>query len=129
MSDEELRDSINLIAQKIVEIEDAAKKKLNYVNSRLSKDYDDKIKQVEEALEKNQYKLIEINKKLEFLSSNKKELEPMIKKLEKQRKKLRKEKKIVLDKKIKAIKDEKKSKMKEVNKKIKIIEKELKKTN
>jgi len=129
MSDEELRDSINLIAQKIVEIEDAAKKKMNYVRNRLSKDYDDKIRQIEEVLEKNQYKLTEINKKLEFLSSNKKELEPMIKSLEKKRKTLRKEKQTVLDKKIKAIRDEKKSKMKEINKKIKIIEKELKNTN
>lgn len=127
MSDEELRDSINIIAQKIVEIEDVAKKKLDYVKNRLSQEFDEKIKEVEAKLESKQFELAEVNEKLKYLGTKKNELNPIVKSLEKQRKRLRKEMESSVKAKVKAIENEKKIKMKELDKEIRIIEKELKK--
>ncbi len=127
MSDEELRDHINIIAQKIVEIEDAAKKKLEYVKNRLSEDFNLKINEIEAKLESNRFILVEINEKINGLNLKKNEIEPIIKNLEKERKQLRSHKEKSIKEKIKAISDEKKNKMKSINKEIKSLEKELKK--
>jgi len=126
MSDEELRDQINKIAQEIENIEQTAKQKEEYVNNRLNEEFDPKISEIESQLQKEQAILDEIVKSINELEGNKKEMIPVIKDLEQKYNRLRKDKEKSLNEQLKAIIKEKKTKSKVINRDIKLLEKELK---
>ena len=61
MSAEELRDHINRIARKIVELEEVAKRKENYIQSKISEEYDPKIQEFELKIQNGQDRLDHLN--------------------------------------------------------------------
>ncbi len=126
MSDEELRDQINKIAQEIENIEQTANQKEEYVKNRLNEEFDTKIGEIESQLQKEQAILDEIVKSINELEVNKKEMIPVIKDLEQKCNRLRKDKEKALNEQLKSIIKEKKSKSKIIDRKIKLLEKELK---
>ncbi len=126
MSDEELRDQINKIAQEIENIEQTVKQKEEYVNNRLNEEFDPKISEIESQLQKEQAILDEIVKSINELEGNKKEMIPVIKDLEQKYNRLRKDKEKSLNEQLKAIIKEKKIKSKVIDRNIKLLEKELK---
>jgi len=126
MSEEELKNQINRIAKKIMELEEVAKKKEDYIKTKVKEEFDVKINEIESELQVHQIAVNGLTQKIDKLSSKKKELIPIINDLEKKRNTLQKEKKKTLNEKLKAITDEKKTKMKTINREIKILEKELK---
>jgi len=126
MSDEELRDQINKIAQEIENIEQTANQKETYVNNRLNEEFDSKIGEIESQLQKEQTILDEIVKSINELEVNKREMIPIVKDLERKYNSLRKNKEKALNEQLKAIIKEKKTKSKVINRKIKLLEKELK---
>ncbi|MFX1496898.1 MAG: hypothetical protein ACFFBH_05200 [Promethearchaeota archaeon] len=126
MSEEELRDQINKIANRIMEVEEGAKKKETYVKSRIAEEFDSKISEVEVIIKTNQDKLNGVNNSVASLVSEQKKLNSLLNTLKKQHKNLEKEKKKSLDQKLKSISNEKNAKMKEINRQIKTLEKKLK---
>jgi len=126
MSDEELRDQINKIAQEIENIEQTAKQKETYVKNKLNDEFDPKISEIESQLQKEQAILDEIVKSINELEVNKKEMIPVIKDLEQKYNRLRKDKEKSLNEQLKAIIKEKKIKSKFIDRDIKLLEKELK---
>ena len=125
MSEEEIRDHINKIAQEIMKIEDIAKKKEEYIKSRISGEYDGQINELESQLEVVINNFNEIVKRIDELDVKKKELIGMGRDLRKKIATLKKQKKAFTTKECKAIEDEKNSKKKAINKEIKAFEKEL----
>jgi hypothetical protein len=125
MSEEELRDQINRIAIKINEVEEVAKKKENYIKSKLTEEYDVKINGIKLNLQTQEKLLNELQTKIDDLESKKKIIIPIINNLKKEYRSLIKEKEKVTNTKLKEIVNEKKTKMKNINREIKILEKEL----
>ncbi len=126
MSDEELRDQINRIAVQIEKIEQIAKQKEAYITNKLNEEFTPKMSDLEGKLKHHQSILGEVNKKIEELTTKKKELIPIIKNLEKEYNKLKSDKSKTLNERLKAIEREKKTKTKDIDREIKLLEKELK---
>ncbi|MFX1478754.1 MAG: hypothetical protein ACFFCI_11550 [Promethearchaeota archaeon] len=126
MSEEDLRDQINKIAVEIEKIEASAKKKEEYVRTKVTEEFDHKINELELKLKSQQEVLDDLNNKINELASKKKELISIIKTFEKQYNDLKREKEKALNDKLKAIVKEKKTKTKVVDREIKNLEKELK---
>ena len=126
MSDEELRDQINRIAVQIEKIEQIAKQKETYITNKLNEEFTPKMSDLEGKLKHHQSILGEVNKKIEELTTKKKELIPIIKNLEKEYNKLKSDKSKTLKETLKAIEKEKKTKTKDIDLEIKLLEKELK---
>jgi len=126
MSEEELRDEINKIAKKIMEVEDGAKKKKVYVKNKLDEEFNSQISEIEIKLKSNQDRLEEVNKTIDVLNSERKKLILFVKNLKKQYNGLKKDKEKTLNQKLKLISNEKKAKMKEINQEIQTLEKQLK---
>ncbi|MFX0032124.1 MAG: hypothetical protein ACFE8V_07925 [Promethearchaeota archaeon] len=126
MSEEELRDEINKIAKKIMEVEEGAKKKEMYVKNKLDEEFDSQIDEMEIRLKNHQDRLEEVNKTLDVLNSERKKLILFVKNLKKQYIGLKKDKEKNLNQKLKLISNEKKAKMKEINQEIQTLEKQLK---
>ena len=128
MSDEELKNNINLIAHKIMEVEEIAKKKESYIQGKLNEKFDFKMSELDIKLQKERHVLEDLNKKIEFLMRKKKESTSLIKQLETEFNALKKEKEKTLSSQLKAISNEKKTLLKPINREIKSLEKDLKKT-
>ena len=126
MSDEELRDRINRIANEIEKLEISAKQKEAYITSKIDEDFGPKISEIELNLQKQQTIYEELNTSINKLMSRKNELTPIVKALEKQYNNLKKEREKTLNSNLKAIAKEKKIKTKIIDKDIKLLEKELK---
>lgn len=126
MSDEELRDRINRIANEIEKLEISAKQKEAYITTKIDEDFGPKISEIELNLQKQQTIYEELNTSINKLMSRKNELTPIVKALEKQYNNLKKERKKTLNSNLKAIVKEKKIKTKIIDKDIKLLEKELK---
>ncbi|MFX0148653.1 MAG: hypothetical protein ACFE8E_13025 [Candidatus Hodarchaeota archaeon] len=126
MSEEELRDEINKIAKKIMEVEEGAKKKEVYVKNKLDEEFDSQIDEMEIRLKNHQDRLEEVNKTIDVLNSERKKLILFVKNLKKQYNGLKKDKEKNLNQKLKLISNEKKAKMKEINQEIQTLEKQLK---
>ncbi|MFX0177667.1 MAG: hypothetical protein ACFE85_15755 [Candidatus Hodarchaeota archaeon] len=126
MSEEEIRDQINVIAQKIVQVEEVAKKKENYIKNKITEEYDPNISEIESKLLIEQNKLEQLIKNIDNLSLEKKNLTVLVKDLKKQYNTLKKKKQKNITNEIKAIANEKKNKMKIINQEIKTLEKKLK---
>ncbi|MFX0146976.1 MAG: hypothetical protein ACFE8E_04410, partial [Candidatus Hodarchaeota archaeon] len=124
MSEEELRDEINKIAKKIMEVEEGAKKKEMYVKNKLDEEFDSQIDEMEIRLKNHQDRLEEVNKTLDVLNSERKKLILFVKNLKKQYIGLKKDKEKNLNQKLKLITNEKKAKMKEINQEIQTLEKQ-----
>ncbi len=125
MSEEEIRDHINKIAQEIMKIEAAANKKEEYIKNRINEEYDKQIDENESQLEVVINKFNEIVKRIEELDAKKKELIVMGRDLRKKIATLKKEKKVFTTRECKAIENEKNTKKKTIDKEIKAFEKEL----
>lgn len=128
MSAEELKENINRIARKIMDIEEVSKKKEDYIKNKIYEEYDSKINEIDSKLHIEQNKLSELKQKIDFLNSEKKKLIPIVQNLEKEYRNLKVKKEKALNTQIKAITNEKKTKMKPINREIKLLEKELKKS-
>lgn len=126
MSDEELRDRINKIASEIEKVEETAKKKKEYIASKITEDFDPKINELKLELQNQQTFLDQLNKNIDELNVKKKNLIPIIKSIEKEYNDLLKKKDRALNEKMKAIIKEKKTKTKIIDQDIKLLEKELK---
>jgi hypothetical protein len=126
MSEEELRDNINRIAQKIMEVEEVAKKKENYITNKINEEFNSKIKAIDLSLLPKQERLNQIIHEIDLLDSEKKKLDQAIKDLQKESHNLKLTKEKMLNKNLKAINNEKKNKTKTINTEIKSLEKELK---
>ncbi|MFX0137980.1 MAG: hypothetical protein ACFFDN_30340, partial [Candidatus Hodarchaeota archaeon] len=74
MSEEELRDQINKIASKIMEVEEGAKKKEIYIKNKINEGFDPKINENESKLQIGQNKLDELNKNIDRLNLEKEKL-------------------------------------------------------
>ncbi|MFX0060256.1 MAG: hypothetical protein ACFE8J_18320, partial [Candidatus Heimdallarchaeota archaeon] len=83
MSEEEIRDQINVIAQKIVQVEEVAKKKENYIKNKITEEYDPNISEIESKLLIEQNKLEQLIKNIDNLSLEKKNLTVLVKDLKK----------------------------------------------
>ncbi|MFX1325178.1 MAG: hypothetical protein ACFE8N_09480, partial [Promethearchaeota archaeon] len=83
MSDEELRDRINKIALEIEKVEETAKKKKEYIASKITEDFDPKINELKLELQNQQSVLDQLNKNIDELTVRKKEITTTIKSLEK----------------------------------------------
>ncbi|MFX1575129.1 MAG: hypothetical protein ACFFB0_20520 [Promethearchaeota archaeon] len=125
MSEEEIRDHINKIAQEIMKIEEAAKKKEEYIKKRINEEYDIQIDKFEAELEVVIGNFNDIVKRIEELDVKRKELINMGRDLRKKIATLKKRKKTYTVKECKAIENEKNTKKKAINKEIKQFEKEL----
>ena len=126
MSDEELRDRINRIANEIEKLEISAKQKEVYITTKIDEDFGPKISEIELNLQKQQTIYEELNTSINKLMSRKNELTPIVKALGKQYNNLKKEREKTLNSNLKAIAKEKKIKTKIIDKDIKLLEKELK---
>ena len=129
MSDEEIKNGINVIARKIMDVEEIAKKKEDYIKSKLDEKYDFSIGELDIKLQKERNTLNELVKKIDYLNTKKKESESLIKTLENEYNNLKKEKEKTLNSQLKAITSEKKNLLKPINREIKTLEKELKKSD
>jgi len=128
MSEEELRDQINIIAKSIMQIEEGAKKKEDYIKNKITQEFDSKISEIESKSHFEQKRLDEISKNIDKMTLEKNQMISLLKNLKNEYKSLKKEREKVLSKELKAIAIEKKNKMKAVNQEIKILEKKLKET-
>ena len=126
MSDEELKDRINIIAIEIEKLEISAKQKEVYITTKIEDEFDPKISEIELNLQKQQTIYEELKVSINKLISRKNELSPIVKALEKQYNNLQKEREKALKSKLKAIDKENKIKTKIIDKNIKLLEKELK---
>ena len=126
MSDEELRYQINKIAVEIEKIEETAKQKEAYIKKKLNKEFDTKISVLELKLQNQQTIFNELVKKVDELTSKKKQLTPIIKNLENEYNNLKKDKQKALNENLRAIDKEKKIKTKAIDREVKLLEKELK---
>lgn len=128
MSEEELRDQINIIAKSIMQIEEGAKKKEDYIKNKITQEFDSKISEIESKSHFEQKRLDEISKNIDKMTLEKNQTISLLKNLKNEYKLLKKEREKVLSKELKAIAIEKKNKMKTVNQEIKILENKLKET-
>jgi hypothetical protein len=126
MKEEELRDNINIIAQKIMQFEEMAKKKEDYIKQKLDEDYNPKINSNDLKLAQEQERLNQISQRIDLLTAEKKKSLSIIKNLQQENRSLKREKEKNLNSKLKAIVKEKNLKTKEINKEIKKLEKQLK---
>ena len=126
MSDEELRDQINRIAMQIEKIEQTAKQKETYITTKLNDEVGPRLSEIEGQLQHHKTILDEVNKKIDELTSKKKELVTIVSNLEKEYNTLKKVKEKTLHDKLKAIEKEKKIKTRDIDREIKKLEKELK---
>ncbi|MFW9938021.1 MAG: hypothetical protein ACFFD5_10250 [Candidatus Thorarchaeota archaeon] len=126
MSEEELRDEINIIAQNIMKVEEVAKKKEDYIKNKVNLEYNPKISEIELKLDFEGKRLDEISKNINKLTIEKNQSISVLKSLKKEYNVLKKEREKLLSKELKAITTEKKTKMKDINQKIKSLEKKLK---
>ena len=126
MKEEELRDNINIIAQKIMQFEEMAKKKEDYIKQKLDEDYNPKINSNDLKLAQEQERLNQISQRIDLLTAEKKKSLSIIKNLQQENRSLKREKEKNLSLKLKAIVKEKNLKTKEINKEIKKLEKQLK---
>lgn len=126
MSEEELKDRINIIAIEIEKLEISAKQKEVYITTKIEDEFDPKISEIELNLQKQQTIYEELKVSINKLISRKNELSPIVKALEKQYNNMQKEREKALKSKLKAIAKEKKIKTKIIDKNIKLLEKELK---
>jgi hypothetical protein len=126
MKEEELRDNINIIAQKIMKVEEMAKKKEDYIKQKLDEDFNPKINSNDLKLAQEQERLNQISQRIDLLTAEKKKSLSIIKNLQKENRSLKREKEKNLNSKLKAIIKEKTIKTKEINSEIKKLEKELK---
>ncbi len=126
MSEEELKDQINKIASKIMEVEEGAKKKEAYIENKINEEFNNKISEKESKIQVGQNRLDELNKNIDILNLEKKKLISFINDLKKQYNSLKKKKKGILNKEFKSIAKEKNNKMKTINREIKLLEKQLK---
>lgn len=126
MSNEELKDRINIIAIEIEKLEISAKQKEVYITTKIEDEFDPKISEIELNLQKQQTIYEELKVSINKLISRKNELSPIVKALEKQYNNMQKEREKALKSKLKAIAKEKKIKTKIIDKNIKLLEKELK---
>lgn len=126
MKEEELRDNINIIAQKIMQVEEMAKKKEDYIKQKLDEEFNPKINSNDLKLAQEQERLNQISQRIDLLTAEKKKSLSIIKNLQQESRSLKREKEKNLNSKLKAIVKEKNLKTKEINKEIKKLEKELK---
>lgn len=126
MKEEELRDSINVIAQKIMQVEEMAKKKEDYIKQKLDEDFNPRINSNDLKLAQEQERLNQISQRIDLLTAEKKKSVSIIKNLQQENRSLKREKENNLKTKLKAITKEKTIKTKEINSEIKKLEKELK---
>ena len=126
MKEEELRDNINIIAQKIMKVEEMAKKKEDYIKQKLDEDINPKINSNDLKLAQEQERLNQISQRIDLLTAEKKKSLSIIKNLQQESRSLKREKEKNLNSKLKAIVKEKNLKTKEINKEIKKLEKQLK---
>ena len=102
MSEEELRDQINKIASKIMEVEEGAKKKETYIKNKIDEKFNNKISENESKLQVGQNRLDEVNKNIDKLNLEKKKLNSFISDLKKQCNSLKKDKAGILKKEFKS---------------------------
>ncbi|MHA2284001.1 MAG: hypothetical protein ACXAC5_24450 [Promethearchaeota archaeon] len=126
LKEQEIRDRINTIALKIENIEETAKKKEIYIETKINEEFNPKINESELKLQKQQAIFNELVSKIDDLTAKKKELIPVIKSLEQEYNSFKKSREKALNENIKAITKEKKTKTKKIDRDIKLLERELK---